>query len=217
MANIIGMAASSRTRPCNSSSTTGRATARWSSRSIFGTRTAKCRSIFRRPICGPWKSTAPAASTFRSSSTRRRRNSGTRCRRFLDQLPDACQDDPDVQFLCRGSAREGRDRRATEVPVEEVRNGGQDVRVLPRRRWRSIGRRATTIPRSRLASPAILELPHVSEAARIFDVHHGWANVGSRLSGVTQLRRVSRRANRGTAVWRPKVAPPISPCAQSLG
>ena len=26
-----------------------------------------------------------------------------------------------------------------------------------------------------LGEPGILELPHVSEAARIFDVHHGWA------------------------------------------
>jgi NTE family protein len=26
-----------------------------------------------------------------------------------------------------------------------------------------------------LVEPGVLELPHVSEAARIFDVHHGWA------------------------------------------
>ena len=26
-----------------------------------------------------------------------------------------------------------------------------------------------------LGEPGVLELPHVSEVARIFDVHHGWA------------------------------------------
>ena len=26
-----------------------------------------------------------------------------------------------------------------------------------------------------LGEPGVFELPHVSEAARIFDVHHGWS------------------------------------------
>ena len=51
------------------------ATRRWFFRSISGTQTAKCRSTFHRPICAPWRSTAPAASTSRSSNTERRRNS----------------------------------------------------------------------------------------------------------------------------------------------
>ena len=50
-------------------------------------------------FAGAWKSTAPAASIFRSSNTKRRRNSAMRCRRFLDRAPEQCQNDPDVQFL----------------------------------------------------------------------------------------------------------------------
>jgi len=70
MASIIGMAPSFRIHPCNSLSTIGGATAHLSSKSIFGTRTAKCRSTFRRPSYERRKSTALAALTSQSNNTK---------------------------------------------------------------------------------------------------------------------------------------------------
>ena len=95
-------------------------------------------------------------------------------RRFLDQLPEQCQNDPEVRFLVRTSAGESRDHRAIEISGEQIRNCREDVRVLAaamEEHWQA-GYEDTRVA---LVEPGVLELPHVSEAARIFDVHHGWA------------------------------------------
>ena len=94
--------------------------------------------------------------------------------RFLDQLPERLPRRSRGAIPRRRGARESCDCRATEIPGNRIRDGGQDFRILARRRWKSIGRRAMTTPGVALREPGVFELPHVSEAARIFDVHHGW-------------------------------------------
>jgi NTE family protein len=94
--------------------------------------------------------------------------------RFLDQLPDVSQNDPDVQFL----AQEARVKVATVVQLKYQSNKYETAgktfefsRAAMEEHWQA-GYDDTKIA---LGEPGIFELPHVSEAARIFDVHHGWA------------------------------------------
>jgi NTE family protein len=94
--------------------------------------------------------------------------------RFLDQLPDVSQNDPDVQFL----AQEARVKVATVVQLKYQSNKYETAgktfefsRAAMEEHWKA-GYDDTKIA---LGEPGIFELPHVSEAARIFDVHHGWA------------------------------------------
>jgi NTE family protein len=94
--------------------------------------------------------------------------------RFLDQLPDRCENDPEVKFL----AEEARVKVATVVQLKYQSNKYETAgkifefsRTGMEEHWRS-GYEDT---KAALGEPGILELPHVSEAARIFDVHHGWA------------------------------------------
>jgi NTE family protein len=93
--------------------------------------------------------------------------------RFLDQLPQACQDDPDVQFL----AQEARVKVATVVQLKYQSNKFETAgktfefsRAAMEEHWQA-GYDDTKLA---LGEPGIFELPHVTEAARIFDVHHGW-------------------------------------------
>jgi NTE family protein len=94
--------------------------------------------------------------------------------KFLDQLPDRCQDDPEVQFL----AEEAHVKVATVVQLKYQSNKYETAgktfefsRAGMEEHWRT-GYEDTKIA---LGEPGVFELPHVSEAARIFDVHHGWA------------------------------------------
>jgi NTE family protein len=93
--------------------------------------------------------------------------------RFLDQLPEASQSDPDVQFL----AQEARVNVATVVQLKYQSNKYETAgktfefsRDAMKEHWQA-GYDDTKIA---LGEPRVFELPHVSEAARIFDVHHGW-------------------------------------------
>jgi NTE family protein len=94
--------------------------------------------------------------------------------RFLDQLPAQCQNDPDVQFL----SEQARVKAATIVQLKyqskEYETDGKMFefsRAAMEEHWRA-GYQDTKVA---LGEPGVLELPHVTEAARIFDVHHGWA------------------------------------------
>jgi NTE family protein len=94
--------------------------------------------------------------------------------RFLDQLPEVCQNDPEVQFL----AQEAHVKVATVVQLKYQSNKYETAgktfefsRAAMEEHWQA-GYDDTKIA---LGEPGIFELPHVSEAARIFDVHHGWS------------------------------------------
>jgi len=94
--------------------------------------------------------------------------------KLLDQLPDAFRNDPEVQFL----AEEARARIATLVQLkyqssryETASKSFEFSRAAMKERWQA-GYHDAKIA---LAEPRVFELPHVTEAARIFDVHHGWA------------------------------------------
>ncbi len=95
-------------------------------------------------------------------------------RRFLDELPAECQNDPEVQFL----SEQARVKVATIVQLKYQANKFETAgkmfefsRQAMEEHWQA-GYEDTRVA---LVEPGVLELPHVSEAARIFDVHHGWA------------------------------------------
>lgn len=95
-------------------------------------------------------------------------------RTFLDELPEQCQNDPDVQFL----SEQARVKVATIVQLKyqskKYETAGKMFefsRAGMEEHWQA-GYEDT---RRALGEPGVLELPHASEAARIFDVHHGWA------------------------------------------
>ena len=94
-------------------------------------------------------------------------------RRFLDQLPEQCQNDPEVRFL----SEQARVKVATIVQLKYQSNKFETAgkmfefsRLAMEEHWQA-GYEDTRVA---LVEPGVLELPHVSEAARIFDVHHGW-------------------------------------------
>jgi NTE family protein len=94
-------------------------------------------------------------------------------RRFLDQLPEPCQDDPEVRFL----VDEARAKVATIVQLKyqakKYETAGKTFefsRLAMKEHWRA-GYEDTKVA---LGEPSVLELPSISEAARIFDVHRGW-------------------------------------------
>jgi NTE family protein len=93
--------------------------------------------------------------------------------RFLDQLPQQCQDDPDVRFL----AEEAHAKVSTIVQLKyqakKYETAGKTFEFSRRameERWQA-GYEDT---KAALGEPALLELPDMREAARIYDVHHGW-------------------------------------------
>ncbi len=93
--------------------------------------------------------------------------------RFLAQLPEDCQGDAEVRFL----AEEARVKVATVVQLkyqaQKHETAGKTFefsRTAMEEHWQA-GYQDTRIA---LREPGVFELPHVSEAARIFDVHHGW-------------------------------------------
>jgi NTE family protein len=94
--------------------------------------------------------------------------------RFLDQLPEQCQDDPEVQFL----SEQARGKLATIVQLKYQSNKFESAgkmfefsRLAMEEHWRA----GYDDTKAALKEPGVLELPQASEAARIFDVHHGWA------------------------------------------
>ena len=94
-------------------------------------------------------------------------------RRFLDELPEQCQNDPDVQFL----SEQARGKVATIVQLKyqskKFETAGKMFefsRLAMEEHWQT-GYDDTKVA---LAEPAVFELPDVKEAARIFDVHRGW-------------------------------------------
>jgi len=95
-------------------------------------------------------------------------------RRFLDELPEQCQDDPEVKFL----SEQARLKVATIVQLKyqahkyETANKMYEFsRTGMEEHWQA-GYEDT---KAAFREPGVLELPDVSEGARIFDVHHGWA------------------------------------------
>jgi NTE family protein len=94
-------------------------------------------------------------------------------RRFLDELPQECQNDPDVQFL----SEQARVKVATIVQLkyqsgkfETASKMFEFSRLAMEEHWQA----GYDDTRAALGEPGVFELPHVSEAARIFDVHRGW-------------------------------------------
>jgi NTE family protein len=93
--------------------------------------------------------------------------------RFLDKLPDDYRNDPEFRSL----AREARVKVATIVQLkyqtkkyEAAGKTFEFSRRAMKEHWHA-GYEDTL---ATLGEPALFELPHVSEAARIFDVHRGW-------------------------------------------
>jgi NTE family protein len=94
-------------------------------------------------------------------------------RRFLDQLPERCQNDPEVRVL----SEQARVKVATIVQLKYQSNKLETAgkmfefsRLAMEEHWQA-GYNDTKIA---LSEPAVFELPDVAEAARIFDVHRGW-------------------------------------------
>jgi NTE family protein len=94
--------------------------------------------------------------------------------KLLDQLPEAARNDPEMQFL----VEEARVRIATLVQLkyqssryEPPSKNFEFSRAAMEERWRA----GYDDAKIALGEPRVFELPHVTEAARIFDVHHGWA------------------------------------------
>jgi NTE family protein len=94
-------------------------------------------------------------------------------RRFLDELPEQCQNDPDVRFL----SEQARDKVATIVQLKYQSNKFETAgkmfefsRQAMEEHWQA----GYDDTKTALDEPAVFELPDVTEAARIFDVHRGW-------------------------------------------
>ena len=94
--------------------------------------------------------------------------------KLLDQLPDASRNDPEVQFL----AEEARVRVATVVQLkyqsskyETATKNFEFSRAAMKARWQA----GYDDAKLALGESRVFQLPHITEAARIFDVHHGWA------------------------------------------
>ena len=94
--------------------------------------------------------------------------------KLLEQLPEAARSDPEVQFL----AEEARVRIATLVQLKYQSRGYEPPsknfefsRAAMEEHWQAGYDDAQVA----LGEPRVFELPHITEAARIFDVHHGWA------------------------------------------
>ena len=89
------------------------------------------------------------------------------------ELPASDRDDPDVQFL----TEEARVKVATVVQLKYQATGYETAgktfefsRAAMEEHWQA----GYDDTRRALDEPGVFELPHVSEAARIFDVHRGW-------------------------------------------
>jgi NTE family protein len=94
-------------------------------------------------------------------------------RRFLDELPQQCQSDPDVQFL----SEQARGKVATIVQLKYQSNKFETAGKMfefSRRAMEEHWQAGYDDTGKALGEPAVFELPDVSEAARIFDVHRGW-------------------------------------------
>jgi NTE family protein len=94
--------------------------------------------------------------------------------KLLRELPEAARSDPEMQFL----AEEAHVRIATLVQLKYQSNRYEPPsknfefsRAAMEERWQA----GYDDARNALAEPRIFELPHITEMARIFDVHHGWA------------------------------------------
>jgi NTE family protein len=94
--------------------------------------------------------------------------------KLLEQLPEAARSDPEVQFL----AEEAHVRIATLVQLkyqssryEPPSKNFEFSRAAMREHWRA----GYDDAKVALSEPGVFELPDITEAARIFDVHHGWA------------------------------------------
>lgn len=95
-------------------------------------------------------------------------------RTFLDELPEQCQNDPEVRFL----SEQARVKVATIVQLKYQSNKSETASKMfefSRRTMEEHWQAGYEDTKVALAEPRVLELPHASEAARIFDVHHGWA------------------------------------------
>jgi NTE family protein len=93
--------------------------------------------------------------------------------RFLDELPEQCRSDPDVQFL----SEQARGKVATIVQLKyqskKFETAGK-MFEFSRRAMEEHWQAGYDDTGKALGEPAVFELPDVTEAARIFDVHRGW-------------------------------------------
>jgi NTE family protein len=94
-------------------------------------------------------------------------------RRLLDQLPEECKNDPDVQYL----AQQARLKVATIVQLkyqsQKFETAGklfEFSRASMEEHWRA----GYDDTKTALNEPGVMELPDQSEGARVFDVHYGW-------------------------------------------
>ena len=85
--------------------------------------------------------------------------------KFLDQLPDVFKKSPEgVRIATLVQLKYQSSRYETATKSFEFSRAAMKVR------WQA-GYNDAKIA---LGEPRVFELPHVTEAARIFDVHHGW-------------------------------------------
>jgi len=93
--------------------------------------------------------------------------------RFLDQLPEKCQNDPDVRFL----AEEAHVKVSTIVQLKyqakKYETAGKTFE-FSRRAMEEHWQAGYEDTKAALGEPAVLELPALCEAARVYDVHRGW-------------------------------------------
>jgi len=94
-------------------------------------------------------------------------------RRFLDELPPQCQNDPEVRFL----SEQARVKVATIVQLKyqakKHETAGKTFE-FSRRGMEEHWQAGYEDTKAALGEPAVLELPDLCEAARIYDVHRGW-------------------------------------------
>jgi NTE family protein len=95
-------------------------------------------------------------------------------RKFLDELPEQCQNDPDVQFLSEQTRVKVANIVQLKYQSKKFETAGKMFefsRQAMEEHWQA----GYDDTQKALGEPGIYQLPDAKEGARIFDVHHGWA------------------------------------------
>ena len=93
--------------------------------------------------------------------------------RLLDQLPEHCRDDPDIRLLAEEADVKVATLVQVKYPAKNYETAGK-IFEFSRRAMEEHWSAGYDDTKAALREPDVLELPDVSEAARIFDVHRGW-------------------------------------------
>ena len=156
MANITGTAASFPIRQCNSSSA---ASPRFTAL-VFQVDLWDANGEVPLDIpgasCGPWKSTAPAASIFRATNHQKDAQiPAAPSAGFWTNFPNIASDDPEIRLLAEEARRESRDHSVqAEVPGKNYETAGK-IFEFSRPAMEEHWRRAMTIPRAALGEPGV--------------------------------------------------------------